>query len=276
MSTYNELLQTAKEILRHKEIIDADIDAWYLLSHVFNISRTAFLLKGSEAAPDAQSAEYLRLVRARAEHIPLQHLTGTQEFMGLEFVVNEDVLIPRQDTESLVEEVLKVCSGKSVLDMCTGSGCIIVSLAKLGELKKATGVDISVQALKVAIENAYNNKVEIEYLQSNLFDRVEGSFDIVVSNPPYIPTEEIRNLMPEVRDHEPVLALDGSSDGLEFYRLIAADAIKHLNHKGYIFFEIGHDQGKAVTELLMEEGYAEIVVKKDLSGHDRVVSAVRP
>lgn len=276
MSTYNELLQTAKNVLKQQEIMDADIDAWYLLSHVFGISRTEYLLKGSQTAPDEQSAEYLRLVRERAAHIPLQHLTGTQEFMGLEFVVNEDVLIPRQDTEILVEEVLKVCDDKAVLDMCTGSGCIIVSLAKLGKLKKATGVDISGQALKIASENAYNNKVEIEYLQSNLFDRVEGSYDIIVSNPPYIPTEEIGNLMPEVKDHEPVLALDGSSDGLEFYRLIAADAKKYLKQKGFIFLEIGYDQGKAVTGLLMKEGYAEIVVKKDLSGHDRVVSAVRP
>jgi release factor glutamine methyltransferase len=127
----------------------------------------------------------------------------------------------------------------------------------------------------VAIENAYNNKVEIEYLQSNLFDQVAGSYDIIVSNPPYIPTEEISSLMLEVKDHEPVLALDGSSDGLAFYRRIAVDARRYLKQNGYIFFEIGYNQGEAVTELLVKEGYAEIVVKKDLGGHDRVVSAVR-
>jgi release factor glutamine methyltransferase len=275
MSTYNELLQTAKEILKQHEIMDADIDAWYLLAHVFGINRTQYLLNGSQTAPGELCAEYQRLVQERAKHIPLQHLTGTQEFMGLEFAVNADVLIPRQDTEILVEEVLKVCDGKSVLDMCTGSGCIIVSLAKLGRTKKATGVDISRLALKVAIENAYNNKVEIEYLQSNLFDQVAGSYDIIVSNPPYIPTEEISSLMLEVKDHEPVLALDGSSDGLAFYRRIAVDARRYLKQNGYIFFEIGYNQGEAVTELLVKEGYAEIVVKKDLGGHDRVVSAVR-
>lgn len=275
MSTYRELLQTAKEMLEQQGITDAAIDAWYLMAHVFNINRASYLLNNGQTAPEEKGAEFLKLVGERAEHIPLQHLTGTQEFMGLEFEVNKDVLIPRQDTEVLVEEVLKVSQGKSVLDMCTGSGCIIISLAKLGRIAKATGVDVSENALKTAARNAVHNHAEIEYLQSNLFEKVKGSYDIIVSNPPYIPTAVVETLMPEVKNHEPVLALDGSADGLEFYRRISSDAKSHLKPGGLLFFEIGHDQAEKVVGILSEEGYSEIVVKKDLSGLDRVVSAVR-
>lgn len=275
MSTYRELLQTAKVMLNQQKIMDADIDAWYLMSHIFGIDRTKYLLMNGQIAPEDKCKEYLKLIEERAAHIPLQHLTGTQEFMGLEFVVNEDVLIPRQDTEVLVEEVLRVCEGKSVLDMCTGSGCIIVSLAKLGKTSSATGVDISERALTVARKNASIHKVEIEYLQSNLFEEVEGNYDIIVSNPPYIPTSIIETLMPEVKNHEPVLALDGSVDGLHFYRSISSEAKRYLKPGGYIFFEIGHDQGAKVAEILSKEEFHKIVVKKDLSGLDRIVSAVR-
>lgn len=276
MSTYKELLQTAREILKLQGITDADVDAWYLLAHVFGIKRTDFLLHGEEYAPDSGSRAYMELVERRAQHIPLQHLTGTQEFMGLEFLVNEDVLIPRQDTELLVEEVLKVCENKSVLDMCTGSGCIIISLAKLGRLKKAAGADISEKALSVAEKNAANLSAEVELIQSNLFERIEESYDIIVSNPPYIPTAEIDILMPEVKDHEPLLALNGSGDGLEFYRRIAASSVCFLNNGGSVFLEIGYNQGRDVRQILLEEGFTDVIIKKDLSGHDRVVSARRP
>jgi len=275
MSTYQELLKHARVQLKHQNIPDADLDAWYLMSFVFQINRTYLLLNGDLQAPEEGKEEYLRLVAKRAAHIPLQHLTGVQEFMGLEFEVNQDVLIPRQDTELLVEAVLKECAGKAVLDMCTGSGCIIVSLAKHSNLKKAVGVDVSVKALNVAERNALRNGVEIEYLQSNLFERVEGYYDIIVSNPPYIPTKDIDSLMPEVKEHEPVLALDGSEDGLEFYRSIASSSAEHLKTGGLLFLEIGHDQGEAVWDILFKKGFSEIIVKKDLSGHDRVVSAVR-
>ncbi len=274
MSTYKELLQTARGILKQHEIADTDVDSWYLLAHVFGIKRTDYLLHGDETAPEDSSNRYIELVMKRAEHIPLQHITGTQEFMGLEFDVSENVLIPRQDTEILVEEVLKVCDNQSVLDMCTGSGCIIVSLAKLGKLQKAIGVDISTKALEVAIKNAHKHMVEIEYLHSDLFDKVEGSYDIIVSNPPYIPTEEIGRLMPEVKNHEPLGALDGSADGLLFYRKIAA-AQNYLRKDGFLFLEIGHDQGEAVKHILHKEGFADVTIKKDLSGLDRVVIARR-
>jgi release factor glutamine methyltransferase len=195
--------------------------------------------------------------------------------MGLEFEVNRDVLIPRQDTEILVEEVLKYCEDKSVLDMCTGSGCIIVSLAKLGRLVHAVGVDLSERALAVAARNADKHMVKVTLLQSNLFDHVKGSFDIIVSNPPYIPSGDIEDLMPEVRDFEPRMALDGSDDGIIFYRCISHAAKEHLNPGGLIFFEIGYNQGEAVKLILTEEGFTDVVIKKDLSGLDRIVTARR-
>ncbi len=275
MSTYRELLQTGREMLTEVGIADADVDAWYLLAHVFGIKRTDFLLRANQTVSEEESNRYLTLVKKRSEHIPLQHITKTQEFMGLEFDVNENVLIPRQDTETLVEEVLKVCEDKKVLDLCTGSGCIIISLAKLGHIKQAVGVDISDKALLVAANNAKKHKVEIEYIHSNLFEQVKGSYDIIVSNPPYIPTAVISSLMPEVKDHEPMLALDGTDDGLEFYRRIIEASMDFLCKDGQIFFEIGHNQGKDVKELLLKKGFTDVKIKKDLSGHDRVVSGRR-
>ncbi len=275
MSTYKELLQSARRILQEQKIVDADVDAWYLLSYVLGINRTDFLLHSNKIAEDDECIRYMELVSVRADHVPLQYITGTQEFMGLEFTVTPDVLIPRQDTEILVEEVLKICDGKAVLDMCTGSGCIIISSAKLRRPVKAVGVDISKQALKVAAENAVRHGVEVELINSDLFERVEGYYDIIVSNPPYIPTEDINELMPEVKNHEPVLALDGDKDGLSFYRQIIAGAMKHLNSNGRLLFEIGYNQGSEVRDILISEGFTDVIIKKDLSGLDRVVTAVR-
>ncbi len=275
MSTYKELLKSGRELLKQAGIADADVDAWYLLAYVFQMNRTDLLLRGDLAAPKEQEADYHRLLCLRAEHIPLQHITGTQEFMGLEFVVNSDILIPRQDTEILVEEVLKVSEGRKVLDMCTGSGCIIISIAKLGSPSLAVGADISEKALEIAAENVKKNEVFVELYQSDLFEMITGSYDIIVSNPPYIPTRDIDELMPEVRVHEPILALDGSEDGLEFYRRISAEAGSFLNKGGFLFYEIGFNQGEAVKQILLQEGYTDIMIKKDLSGLDRVVSARR-
>lgn len=273
MSTYRELLKNAQGLLRQNGIIDADIDAWYLLEYVFDIKRAQYFLHADEQAPEADGIKFLELAKKRAMHIPLQHITGKQEFMGLEFEVNENVLIPRQDTELLVEEALKVCSGKDVLDMCCGSGCIIISLAVLAKLKKAVGADISREALLIAKKNAVKHKAEVEFIKSDLFDGIEGSFDIIVSNPPYIPTADIDMLMPEVRKFEPRLALDGMKDGLEFYRRITAALPGHLAKPGLIFFEIGYNQAEAVGQILSDAGFCDIIVKKDLSGYDRVISA---
>jgi len=271
MSTYREILMTAKEYLKQHEIADADVDAWYLLTHVFRINRADYYLHCDGKVSESQVETYMQLVQQRAQHIPLQYITGTQEFMGLEFDVTVDVLIPRQDTEILVEEVLKVCNQKSVLDMCTGSGCIIISLAKLGNIAKAVGVDLSEKALRIARKNAAKHKLNVEFIQSNLFDCIEGDYDIIVSNPPYIPSEEIPYLMPEVRDHEPIMALDGDQDGLTFYRRITSEAQKYLSRNGYLFYEIGYNQGREVKEILEKAGFTDIKIVKDLSGLDRVV-----
>jgi release factor glutamine methyltransferase len=175
-----------------------------------------------------------------------------------------------------VEEVLAVCGGKSVLDMCTGSGCIIISIASLGKPVRAVGADISPDALKIADRNAAKNNASVEFVQSNLFEKVEGKFDIIVSNPPYIPTGEIEGLMPEVKDHEPLLALDGAADGLYFYEKITASLKDYLNRGGNVLYEIGCEQGEAVSQILKNAGFTDIAVKKDLSGLDRVVTASWP
>lgn len=273
MSTYRKLLQDAREFLNKAGIADADADAWYLLAHVFGINRADYLLYGQDECPNDKVLVYKSLLEKRAARIPLQYITGVQEFMGLEFEVDENVLIPRQDTEILVEEVLKVCVGKSVLDLCTGSGCIILSLAKYGQVKRAVGSDISEKALQVAKRNAKKLNIDVTLVCSDLFENIRERFDIIVSNPPYIKTEEYFSLMPEVRDHEPKLALEAGNDGLLYYKRIIKDLPGFIKPGGYVFFEIGYDQGKAVAGLLQQAGFSDIYVKKDLSGLDRVVSA---
>ena len=197
--------------------------------------------------------------------------------MGLTFAVNEHVLIPRQDTEILVEDVLKeLHDGMRELDLCTGSGCILLSLLHYSNACEGLGVDLSADALEVAEQNAETlldavNADRVHFLQSDLFDKVEGKFEIIVSNPPYIASAEVEKLMPVVRDHEPRMALDGTEDGLHFYRRIIEEAGKHLVSSGMLFFEIGYDQGQAVSELMRTEGYREVQVVQDYAGLDRVV-----
>ncbi|NLL00653.1 MAG: peptide chain release factor N(5)-glutamine methyltransferase [Clostridiales bacterium] len=273
MNTYNELLQTAREFLNKNGVADADLDAWYLLAHVFGIDRADFFIYRNDVVSQEKALHYRMLIKKRASHIPLQYIIGRQEFMGLEFEVNENVLIPRQDTELLVEEVLKICQGKSVLDMCTGSGCIIVSLAKLGSIKTAVGSDISIKAIELAEKNSKRHNVKVNFIQSDLFDSIVGSYDIIVSNPPYIKSADLKTLMPEVKDHEPRQALDAGPDGLIFYKRIIDDIKRFLNPGGYVFFEIGYDQGEAVSNMLDLSGFVDITIKKDFSDLDRIVHA---
>jgi release factor glutamine methyltransferase len=272
MRTLEDALVKGRSLLKDKGIIEGDLDAWYLLSYYFKVNRTQFIMQSCMTITEEQYQEYMDLVGRRSEHIPLQYITGEQEFMGLKFLVSKDVLIPRQDTEILVEEVLKVSKGKEVLDLCTGSGCIIISLAKLGEIKSAVGVDISRAALLIAKENANQLQAEVTFIESNMYSQVSGKYDIIISNPPYIPTQDISDLMEEVKDHEPALALDGSADGLYFYRIIIDGLRQYLKPGGYLFFEIGYNQGEAVSELLREAGITEIKVIKDLAGFNRVIS----
>ena len=275
--TYRECYEQGCRTLQAAGIEEAALDARLLLEAVCGTDRNDLLVHGEQpVAPEAEE-KYLNWIRQRAEHIPLQQLTGEQGFMGLTFNVNEHVLIPRQDTEILVEEVLKeLHDGMRVLDMCTGSGCILLSLLHYSNDCEGLGVDLSAEALEVAERNVLKvltpEKAEhAHFLQSDLFEKVEGKFEIIVSNPPYIASAEVEKLMPEVRDHEPRMALDGTEDGLHFYRRIIEEAGKHLVSSGMLFFEIGYDQGQAVSELMRTEGYCDVQVVQDYAGLDRVV-----
>lgn len=275
--TYRECYEQGCRTLQAAGIEEAALDVRLLLEAVCGTDRNDLLVHGEQpVAPEAEE-KYLNWIRQRAEHIPLQQLTGEQGFMGLTFSVNEHVLIPRQDTEILVEEVLKeLHDGMRVLDMCTGSGCILLSLLHYSNDCEGLGVDLSAEALEVAGRNVLKvltpEKAEhAHFLQSDLFEKVEGKFEIIVSNPPYIASAEVEKLMPEVRDHEPRMALDGTEDGLYFYRRIIEEAGKHLVSSGMLFFEIGYDQGQAVSELMRTEGYCDVQVVQDYAGLDRVV-----
>lgn len=275
--TYRECYEQGCRTLQAAGIEEATLDARLLLEAVCGTDRNDLLVHGEQPVMPQAEEKYLHWIRQRAEHIPLQQLTGEQDFMGLTFSVNEHVLIPRQDTEILVEEVLKELHDRMrILDMCTGSGCILLSLLHYSNDCEGLGVDLSAEALEVAGRNVLKvltpEKAEhAHFLQSDLFEKVEGKFEIIVSNPPYIASAEIEKLMPEVRDHEPRMALDGTEDGLHFYRCIIKEAGKHLVNSGMLFFEIGYDQGQAVSELMRAQGYREVQVVQDYAGLDRVV-----
>lgn len=346
-----DVLNYGKKILKNAGIVEADLDAWYLFEQSFGISRAQYFLcareniVGSTAQKIAVQEQhgdllesgnaldcaelwlkeklsaYEHALKKRAARIPLQQIIGQQEFMGLSFFVNEHVLIPRQDTETLVELVLQEQKDKdiSILDMCTGSGCIAVSLKKLGGYAHVEGADISEESLKVAKRNSEeileNNDVNndavssrteqiqnctnltnnqnkqnnsakrkiseasklsqagVTFRHSDMFSNFPETeqFDVIVSNPPYIPSAVIEELEPEVRDHEPRGALDGTADGLYFYRILAEECAKHLTPGGHVYFEIGYDQGMAVKELLDNHGFKDTRVIQDLAGKDRVV-----
>ena len=282
MSTEFELKDLIKEgieKLQKASDLDATVDAWLLAEEVLGITRVQYFINPQRLVNKEDADKFFKFIDMRCNKIPLQHITGKQEFMGLSFNVNEDVLIPRQDTELLVEMVLNYLKQKiqgkkvKVLDMCTGSGCIAISIDRLCENAKVTAVDFSEKALVVAKENNALNKADVTFFQSDLFENVEKQYDVIVSNPPYIKTEEIESLMDEVRIHEPMMALDGDCDGLKFYKKIAKEGRQYLRSNGIIFFEIGYDQGQTVPAILEENGYKDIKVYKDLSGNDRVVTA---
>lgn len=271
--TFREAICFGEEKLNSAGIEDAKHDAWLLLTFICKIDRTFYYVHMDEEMSAEQVAEFESVLKKRAEHVPLQYITGEQEFMGIPFRVNDAVLIPRQDTETLVEEALKVIRpGMKVLDICTGSGCILISILKNIVDVEGFGYDISKQALNVAKENAKLNHINATFERSDLFEDVSGVFDVIVSNPPYIPTDVIAGLMPEVAMYEPMQALDGKEDGLHFYRRIVADASKYLKPEGKLLFEIGHDQGESVSKLMKEAGFKDVCVIKDLAGNDRVVT----
>ena len=274
--TYREAIVSGEKSLGEAGIADARNDAWLLLTMACKIDHTYYYMHIDEEMPEELQHEFEVLIKKRAERVPLQYITGEQEFMGMTFHVNSNVLIPRQDTETLVEEALKVVKpGMKVLDMCTGSGCVLISILKNVHGTGGYGYDISKQAINVAKENAKLNDVPAIFERSNLFEDVaDETFDVIVSNPPYIRTAVIEELKEEVRCHDPILALDGKEDGLYFYRKLIEQSPMYLKKGGMLYFEIGHDQGQDVKCLMEKAGFEDVMVKKDLAGLDRVVFGV--
>ncbi len=279
--TYREIFEQGKSELAQAQIEEADLDARLLLEYVCQTDRNDLLIHGDRTVETGEKNEYHRLISERARHIPLQYLTGVQEFMGLSFKVNKAVLIPRQDTEILVEEVLRqLHDGMRILDMCTGSGCILISLLHYSNYCSGVGADISAEALQVAQENgeqilgqvsSADGSGEAVWVQSDLFSHITGKFDFIVSNPPYIKSGEIPTLMPEVKDYEPLTALDGREDGLYFYKKIVEESKKYLMSGGMLYFEIGYNQADDVSRLMEQAGFQEVTTVQDYAGLDRVV-----
>lgn len=282
---YKELYLYGAEKLKNAGVPEAELDARLLLEAVCHTTRNDMLLYPDKEVDEKQRENYVNYIQKREQRIPLQYILGRQEFMGMEFYVNKDVLIPRQDTEILVEEAMKhLHDGMHILDVCTGSGCILISLLHYSNDCQGVGIDISEAALAVAKENAArlleDNKEEhmgdqqkISFWKGDLFDALPemNKFDIIVSNPPYIETKVLETLEPEVSHHEPLFALDGKEDGLYFYRRIVENASKYLHRDGMLFFEIGYNQAEPVTQLMKDKGFIEVNVKKDYAGLDRVV-----
>ena len=271
--TYREAIVLGESILRKADIVDAKTDSWLLLAMACKIDHTYYYMHIDEEMTEEQAREFEVLIKKRAERVPLQYITGEQEFMGLTFHVNSNVLVPRQDTETLVEEALKVVRpGMKIMDMCTGSGCVLISILKNAHDIEGIGYDISKQAINVAKENAKLNEVPAVFERSDLFeDVVENDFDVIVSNPPYIPTDVIATLMPEVAEFEPREALDGKGDGLYFYSKILEQCKNYMKPDGYVLFEIGCKQGDSVSTMMRLAGFSEVHVIKDLARNDRVV-----
>lgn len=275
---YQEVYKEGCRRLVAAGVPEASLDARLLLEYICGTNRNDLLVHGDREVADEQEKEYEAVLKQREMRIPLQQITHCQNFMGLDFYVNEHVLVPRQDTEILVEEVLKdFHSGMRVLDMCTGSGCILISLMNYSNDCDGVGVDVSPDALAVAKRNQgiLPAEKQITWLESDLFEKVEGKFDVIVSNPPYIARAEYETLMPEVKEHEPKLALVAEEEGLLFYRRIINEGKSFLNGGGQIFFEIGCAQAQAVSKLFEEAGFIEIHVVKDYAGLDRVVYATK-
>lgn len=288
---YAEMVKQGQIRLFKAGIVDADTDAWILLETICCVSQVDYFTKMHNEVPDDAMQAYFKAIDKRSTHYPLQYIIGEWEFMGLRFKVNESVLIPRQDTELIVETAMRIIEDFyseqertiDVIDLCTGSGCIAISLAKKFDNVNMLGTDISADALHLAKVNAELNKIDnVQFIKSDLFLELETDmdsrhkeFDMIISNPPYIRSKEIEKLMPEVKDYEPRIALDGDKDGLVFYKKICAQSRNHLRKKGCLILEIGYDQAEDVTDILEKNIYRNIQVIKDWSGNDRVVVAYR-
>lgn len=273
MSRVREVLERGEHILAKANIRDFKTDAWILFTEVSNMSRMEYLMNQSEECNKEIEKRYFELIDRRSDNEPLQYITGHQEFYGIDIKVNEAVLIPRFDTEILVENALKhIKPNDKVLDMCTGSGCIICAISKSSDIKKGTGADLSKEAIKVANINVeYNNISNVEIVETDLFSNITEKYNVIVSNPPYITTSEITTLDTEVKDKEPYMALWGHDDGLYFYREITRQAKNYLEDSGFLLYEIGCKQADDVVKIMEDNGFKEIEVVKDLAGLNRVV-----
>ncbi len=274
--TYTGLMRGAENKLSEAGFPEARTDVRALMMYVCGMDFMALLRDGETETSTEVEQRFCAALEERLRHVPVQYITGEQDFCGLTFSVRPGVLIPRPETELLAEAVFQASEGKRVLDLCTGSGCIAVTVAKLGTPAFVAASDYSGDALAIAKENAARLDADVTFYHGDLFEAVEGRYDIIVSNPPYIKSEVVDTLMPEVREHEPRMALDGREDGLYFYRRICKEAKGYLMPQGRLMFEIGHDQGSDVAKLLSEEGYSGIEVRKDYAGLDRMVFAVLP
>ena len=273
MTSLEALLKEGTKVLEEKKIQEARLDAWLLLEYVTGVSRALYFADPKKAVEEEKAEEYRKLIVLRAGHIPLQHITHQAYFMGFEFYVDENVLVPRQDTETLVEKALEILENQEkprILDMCTG-----------------TGADVSPLALKVAKQNAKGLNVadRAEFVESDLFlspffaettGKALPVYDILISNPPYIRSAVIEDLMEEVKGHDPRIALDGHEDGLYFYRRIVSEGSAYVKENGWMLFEIGYDQGEDVSKLLEKAGFRQVQVIQDLAGLDRVVIGQKP
>lgn len=276
--TYREAYNKGIQLLKEAGNSESEIDSFYLLEYATGITRSMYYLDQNCSVDDEKCKLYMNYIERACGGEPVDYIIGTRSFYGLDFKVNKHVLIPRQDTEHLVEMALtelKKAESVSYLDLCTGSGCIAVTIAhelfKHGVIYKATASDISEDALLVATENAKRNNVDVTFIHSDMFENITGQFDLIVSNPPYIPDGEISNLEKKVTEHEPHIALFGGKDGLDFYKIIVKECKSHLTKNGMLMLEIGYDQGESVPALLSKEGYKNIKVIKDYNGLDRVV-----
>ena len=277
---YASLYREGEEKLNTAKVPEASLDARLLLEYACGTDHNTLLSHGDMEVSEENEAKYRDYLAKRQDRIPVAYIIGNTEFMGIEFDVTKDVLIPNQDTETLAEEALRYLhDGMSVLDLCTGSGCIALSLLKYSNDTHAVGTDLSDAALLIAEKNAQKlgfgdrfKAVKADIFPGDIDSLSESKFDIIVSNPPYIPTAVIDTLEPEVKSFEPYMALDGSEDGLAFYKRIVPGAKEYLYKSGYLLLEIGFDQGEAVRELMKQSGYKDIQVIKDLGGNDRVVS----
>lgn len=264
--------------LKEHDIEEYNLKAKLLICKEIDKPKEYLIIHDKEELDHEKILNIKNNVNKIIEGYPIQYITEKQEFMGLDFLVNENVLIPQPDTEILVEEVLniaKTIENPAILDLCTGSGAIAVALKKYINKAKIIASDISKKALEVAKINAKNNNIEIEFIESDLFNNIEKKFNIIASNPPYIKTDVINNLSLEVQN-EPHIALDGGQDGLKFYKDIINNAYKYLENDGYLALEIGYDQKQDVIELIENsQKYKEIYSKKDLSGNDRIIVCKR-